>query len=181
MNILVPLAEGLEEIEAVTIIDVLRRAGLTVRTAALGDTLQVEGAHHILLQADTLLSQLDLDEFQAVVLPGGGVGTDNLMADQRIFDIIRSFYEQGRYVCAICAAPTLLAQAGILEGLKGTCYPSCAKMLAESYSDVPVVADGNIITGQGPGTAMLFSLVLVHHFAGEDVARTVAKAMLSTY
>ena len=103
------------------------------------------------------------------------------MADARIIQTVQTYDQQDKYVCAICAAPTVLAKAGVLNELKGTCYPSCAQALGESYTDVPVVADGNIITSQGPGTAMLFSLVLVHHFAGEETARNVAKAMLTKY
>jgi protein deglycase len=181
MNILIPLADGLEEIEAVTIIDVLRRSGLAVTTASLTDDTQLCGAHKILIQADAALSALNPDDFDAVVLPGGGEGTDNLMADPRIIEMIRRYNAQDKYICAICAAPTVLAKAGVLQGLKGTCYPSCAGALGESYTDVPVVADGNIITSQGPGTALLFSLVLAHHFAGEESARKVAAAMLTTY
>ena len=181
MNILIPLADGLEEIEAITIIDVLRRAGRKVTTVALGDELSVNGAHQIIIQADALLSQIDPQEFDAIVLPGGGVGTDNLAADQRVIEIVQNFDKQSKYICAICAAPTVLAHAGVLKGLKATCYPSCAPALGDSYTNVPVVADGNIITGQGPGTALLFSLILAHHLAGEDTARAVAKAMLSTY
>ncbi len=181
MNTLIPLADGLEEIEAITIIDVLRRAGLAVTTASLTDDTQVCGAHKVVILADAPLNALNPDDFDAVVLPGGGEGTDALMADPRIIAIIRSYNAQDKYIGAICAAPTVLAKAGILAGLKGTCYPSCAGALGESYTDVPVVADGNIITSQGPGTALLFSLVLTHHFAGEESARRVAKAMLTSY
>jgi len=181
MNILVPLAEGLEEIEAITIIDVLRRAGLVVTTASLTDNKQVTSSHDVLIQADALLSDLKPDDFDAIVLPGGGVGTDNLMADSRIIETVQAYDAQNKFVCAICAAPTVLAKAGVLNGLKGTCYPSCAEALGASYTNVPVVADGNIITSQGPGTALLFSLVLVHNFVGEETARNVAKAMLTSY
>ncbi|MDA3923592.1 MAG: DJ-1/PfpI family protein [Kiritimatiellae bacterium] len=181
MNILVPLAEGLEELEAITIIDVLRRAGLAVTTASLTDEKLVTSSHNVIIQADALLNELQSEDFAAIVLPGGGTGTDNLMSDKRIIQIVQAFDAVNKYVCAVCAAPTVLAAAGILDGLKGTCYPTCAEALGESYTDVPVVADGNIITSQGPGTALLFSLVMVHHFAGEEAAHSVAKAMLTTY
>ncbi|MDD2598694.1 MAG: DJ-1/PfpI family protein [Kiritimatiellae bacterium] len=181
MNIFIPLAEGFEELEAVTVIDILRRAGLSVTTASLTADKLVSGAHGIVIQADAVLDELELGEFGAVVLPGGGLGTENLIKDQRITQIVQGFNAEGKYVCAICAAPTLLAEAGVLEGLKGTCYPSCAAALGESYANAPVIADGNIITSQGPGTAMLFGLVLVHHFAGEETARKVAKALLTKY
>jgi len=180
MTILVPLAAGVEELEAITIIDVLRRAGLSVTTASLTDEKQIQGAHGILIQADSTLNELSPDDFGAIVLAGGGEGTDNLMQDPRIIKTVQIFNEQSKYVCAICAAPTILATAGVLDGLKATCYPTCAEKLEASYTDVPVVADNNIITSQGPGTALLFSLVLVQHFAGEEAAGAVAKAMLTT-
>ncbi len=181
MNILLPLAEGFEEVEAITIIDVLRRAGLALTTASLTDDNMVAGSHNVVVQADALLKDLQPDCFDVIVLPGGGVGTDNLMKDSRIIETIQRFNSQEKYVCAICAAPTVLAAAGVLEGLKATCYPTCSEVLGTSYAEAPVIVDNNIITSQGPGTAMLFSLILVHHFAGEESARSVAKAMLTTY
>ncbi|MFA7173981.1 MAG: DJ-1 family glyoxalase III [Kiritimatiellia bacterium] len=181
MKIFIPLAEGFEELEAIAVIDILRRAGLAVTTAALTSEKLVLGAHGVLIQADAVLDELDLGGFDAVILPGGGLGTENLLKDPRITGIVQGFNAEGKYVCAICAAPTVLAAAGVLAGLKGTCYPTCAVALGESYGNVPVIADGNIITSQGPGTALLFGLVLAHHFAGEETARKVAKAMLTTY
>lgn len=181
MNILIPLAKGFEELEAIAIIDILRRAGLPVTTATLTAEKLVLGAHGVLIQADAELDKLDLKDFGAVILPGGGLGTDNLIKDPRIIQIVQEFNAEEKYVCAICAAPTVLAAAGILTGFKGTCYPTCAEALGASYANAPVVADGNIITSQGPGTAILFGLVLVHHFAGEETARNIAKAMLTKY
>lgn len=180
MPVLIPLAEGVEPIEAVTIIDVLRRASVRVTTASLTDHVTIHAAHGIKLAADTTWAEVNLDEFGAIVLPGGGKGTENLKADPRILDAVRTFAEQGRHVCALCAAPTVLAKAGILQGRTATCYPSCAEELGESYENAPVIADENIITGQGPGTALLFSLVLVQHFKGEEEANQVADAMLTT-
>ncbi|MFO7936581.1 MAG: DJ-1/PfpI family protein [Kiritimatiellia bacterium] len=181
MNILMLLAEGFEEIEAVTVIDILRRAGLTLTTASLSNNLLVQSSHNLAVRADAELESLQPESFEAVVLPGGGTGTDNLMKDSRVIEILRKFNEEGKYICAICAAPTVLATAGVLNGLKATCYPTCAKVLGASYADSPVIVDNNIITSQGPGTAMLFGLILVHHFAGEETARSVAKAMLTTF
>jgi len=180
MTILVPLADGVEELEAITIIDVLRRADLSVTTASLTDENQIKGAHGILIQTDSTLNELSPDEFGAIVLAGGGEGTDNLMQDPHIIKTVQILNEQNKYVCAICAAPSILAAAGVLDGLKATCYPTCAETLGASYTDVPVVVDNNIITSQGPGTALLFSLVLVQHFADEKTASTVAKEMLTT-
>lgn len=182
MSILIPLANGLEEIEAVTIIDVLRRAKLDVTTVAIGESKKVRGAHNIFLAADALWDDIDPDDFEAIVLPGGGEGTKNLAEDDRILDTLRSFNEEGKIVAAICAAPTVLAEAGILKNRHATCYPSCAGMLGDAYdAAAPVIADNNIITSQGPGTAMLFSLALVHHLADEGTAQQVAAGMLTQF
>lgn len=180
MDVLVPLAKGLEEIEAVTIIDVLRRGGLKVVTAALGEKPGVMGAHDIAVLADMTLDGVTSGAFKALVLPGGGPGTERLMADERVLGMVREFYGSGRVVAAICAAPMVLARAGILaDGVRATCYPACADALGAAYDDAaPVVADRNVITSRGPGTAMLFALVVLQHLAGEAVAAEVAKGML---
>ena len=182
MSILIPLANGVEEIEAVTLIDVLRRAKLEVVTVALGGSREVEGAHGIGLKADTCWEEIDLEDFRAIVLPGGGVGTQNLAEDERVLKALCDFDAEGKIVAAICAAPTVLAEAGILEGRHATCYPSCVGMLGGAYDPAaPVIADGNIITSQGPGTALLFSLALVHNLADEETARQVAAGMLTHF
>jgi 4-methyl-5(b-hydroxyethyl)-thiazole monophosphate biosynthesis len=181
MRVLVPLAEGVEEIEAVTLLDVLRRGGVDVTSASLTDSLPVVGSRGVTLVADATWSSLDPSDFDALALPGGGRGTENLAADERVLDAIRSFDEDGKFLAAVCAAPTVLAKAGVLKDRRATCYPTCAKQLGESYDDAPVVADGNLITSQGPGTAMLFALVLVQHFAGDEAARRVADGLLTSF
>ena len=181
MRVLIPLADGVEELEAVTIIDILRRGGSDVTTAALGNEIAVQGSRGVKLLADALWSSLDITRFEAIVLPGGGKGTENLASDNRVIEAVRTFDAAGKYVTAICAAPTVLAAAGILEGRKATCYPSCAKQLGSAYDEAPVIADGNVITSQGPGTAMLFALVLVQHFAGDETAQRVAQGLLTPF
>jgi protein deglycase len=180
MPVLIPLADGVEPLEAVTIIDVLRRASVRVTTVSLTDHITIHAAHGIMLAADTTWSAINLDEFGAIVLPGGGKGTEVMKHDERILQAVHKFAIEDRCVCAICAAPTVLAKSGVLEGRTATCYPSCAEELGDAYDNAPVIADGNIITGQGPGTALLFSLVLVQHFKGDLVAKQVADAMLTT-
>jgi len=180
MPVLIPLADGVEPMEAVTIIDVLRRASIRVTTVSLTEHLTVHAAHNIKIAADTTWSAINLADFGAIVLPGGGKGTDILKADSRVLDAVRLFAEEGRHVAAICAAPTVLAKAGVLNGRTATCYPTCAEELGKAYENAPVIADENIITGQGPGTALLFALVLVQHFKGETEANAVADAMLTT-
>jgi len=180
MKTLVLLAEGVEPLEAVTIVDVLRRADVSVTTVSLTDCVSVRAAHKMTLTADALWPT-DLDEFGAIVLPGGGKGTENLMADKRVIEAVQAFAESGRIVAAVCAAPTVLAEAGVLKGWRATCYPTCAKLLGESYDNVPVIVDGNIITSQGPGTTLLFALVLVQQFKGDRVAQDVAARLLTTF
>ncbi|HRT29231.1 MAG TPA: DJ-1/PfpI family protein [Kiritimatiellia bacterium] len=181
MRVLVPLADGVEEIEAVTVIDVLRRGGIEVVSAALGHDRSVAGSRDVVLLADTVWDELEIDSFGAIVLPGGGLGTENLAADQRVLATLRAFAESDKFVAAICAAPTVLAQAGVLKGRRATCYPACAEALGKAYDEAPVIADGHIITSQGPGTAMLFALVLVRHFADEETARKVADGLLVAF
>ena len=181
MRVLIPLADGVEELEAVTLIDVLRRSGVQVTSAALKDDLTVRGSRGVCVLADEAWSSLDLSSFDALVLPGGGKGTEALAADARVVDAVRSFAESDKLVAAICAAPTVLAKAGVLKHCRATCYPTCAEALGASYDDAPVIADGNIITSQGPGTALLFSLVLIKHLVGEQAAQQVADGLLTSF
>ena len=182
MRVLVPLADGVEEIEAVTVIDVLRRGGVDVTSAALGIDATVTGSRGIKLIADELWATLDIDAFDAIVLPGGGKGTENLCDDLRVIEAVQAFDAAGKYVAALCAAPTVLAAAGLLNNRKATCYPTVADQLGDAYdAAAPVIADGNMITSQGPGTAMLFALVLVKHFGGDEAAQRVADALLTQF
>ena len=181
MNVLVPLADGVEELEAVTIIDVLRRGGVNVTSAAISGKNEVAGSRGVSIAADTAWDTVVPENFDAIVLPGGGAGTDNLIADKRIRDTLRNYNAEGKWICAICAAPMVLAAAGVILGRKVTCYPSCASSINGFYEDAPVIADGNLITSQGPGTALLFALVLVKHFTNDENARKVAAGMLTGF
>lgn len=181
MRVLIPLANGVEELEAVTLIDVLRRGGIDVTSASLTETLPVKGSRSVTLLADASWASLDIAGFDALVLPGGGKGTEHLAADTRVLDAVRSFDEAGKLVAALCAAPTVLAAAGILNGRKATCYPTCADQLGTAYDDAPVIADGNVITSQGPATAMLFALVLIQHLTDDETAQRVAEGLLTQF
>ena len=181
MKALVIFAEGVEPLEAVTIVDVLRRADVEVTTVSLTDSLSVRAAHKMTLVADALWPAIDLNEYEAIALPGGGKGTENLLADGRVLEAVVAFAEAERIVAAVCAAPTVLAEVGILRGRRATCYPTCASLLGRSYDDVPVIVDGNVITSQGPGTTMLFALVLVQQLMGDRVALDVADRLLTTF
>jgi len=177
-KVLVMLAQGCEEIEAVTIIDILRRAGIGVTTAGLDD-LPVLGSHSIMLSADTTLDLAQHQEFDMIVLPGGLPGTDNLRADRRLIALLQKMAQQGKYVAAICAAPSVLAAAGLLDGRKATCYPTCLDAFPKvNRQAAAVVEDGNIITSRGPGTAMDFALALAERLAGKAKRQEVEAALV---
>jgi protein deglycase len=174
---LVPLAEGFEEIEAVTIIDVLRRGGVEVITAGLGSAI-VEGSHQMTIIADRVLDRVDPTTFDLIVLPGGP-GTYRLKEDPRIADMLKQHAQAGKLTAAVCAAPLVLSEAGLLEGKKATSFPSVKEQLqVGEYLPVPVVVDGQIVTGRGPGAAMAFALKLVEILMGEAAATKLAKDMV---
>ena len=178
-RILVPLAAGFEEIEAVAIIDVLRRADLEVVVAGL-EPGPVRGSHGIVLACDCLLDDLRADSFEMVVLPGGMPGTTHLMEDERVLGAVRALHERGRYVAAVCAAPMVLAAAGVVSGVPVTSHPSVRGRLGEAdVRDGPrVLKSGRVITSQGPGTAIEFALTLVEELCGAAKARELSTAML---
>lgn len=168
-RVLVPLAGGFEETEAVTIIDMLRRGGVEVTVASL-DGEAVTGNHGITLAPDTDLESALASDFDLVALPGGQPGADNLEADPRIRELLQKMAASGRFVAAICAAPKVLKAAGLLDGKEATSFPgfldkSPAKGMR--YSAEAVVQDGKVFTSRGPGTAMDFALVLVEALEGK--------------
>lgn len=181
---LVPLAPGFEEIEAVTIVDVLRRAGVRVVTASLGD-LQVEGSHGIAVRADgSLDAVLSTNErFDAVVLPGGMPGAARLRDDPRVRTLLASAAARGAVTAAICAAPIALEAAGLLAGKRVTAYPSFRDQLvsAAERCEADVVEDGAVVTGSGPGAALAFSLALVARLVSPEVAQRLAASMGRDY
>jgi len=169
-SVLVPLAQGCEELEAVTVVDLLRRAGLEVITASL-DAQPVRASRGMLLVADTTLDTALQQEFDMVVLPGGLPGADHLRDDPRVIDLVKKMAANDRYTAAICAAPRVLAHAGLLDGKRATSYPGALDIDAVpdiDYQEVPVVTDGKVITSRGPGTAMDFALTLIETLAGRQ-------------
>lgn len=177
---LIPLAKGFEDVEAVTVIDVLRRGGVEVVTASLSDSTDVLSAHGILMKADASLADVADGDFDAIVLPGGGEGTENLKNSDALVRLLRRQNDAGRWLCAICAAPTVLVEAGVLaEGLHVTCYPTCQMELDRPWSPVPVVVDGNVITGQAPGSVLLFALVVLQTLTDEATARRIARGLVT--
>ena len=161
-KVLVPLAEGCEELEAVTVIDLLRRANITVVTAGL-EAGPVRASRGVVLVADKTLDEALQDDYDMVVLPGGGPGADRLDADDRIRQLLISMANSEKFTAAICAAPKVLKSAGLLEGKQATCYPGVMQAgdLPGLDTDQRVVQDGKIVTSRGPGTAMDFALQLV--------------------
>ena len=179
-RVLVPLAGGFEEVEALTVVDVLRRGGQEVVTAAIGDSVEVKGAHGVFVKADSLFADVKDDPFDAIVLPGGGEGAERLKNSDALIRRLQRHADEHGLICAICAAPTVLVEAEVLEpGVHVTCYPTCQMELDRQWSPAPVVVDGNVITGQAPGSALLFSLIVLQTLAGEVVARKVARLMVT--
>jgi 4-methyl-5(b-hydroxyethyl)-thiazole monophosphate biosynthesis len=174
-RVLVPLAEGFEEIEAVTIVDLLRRADIEVHTASLASR-RVTGSHGITVEADLLLDDAKAADYDMIVLPGGMPGAEHLKNDVRVIELLREFAAAGRFTAAICAAPGVLAHAGLLEGREATSFPGFLR--ADSapgirLSESPVVVDGKVVTSRGPGTAIDFSLALIGLLEGGEVAAAV--------
>ncbi|MDD2851303.1 MAG: DJ-1/PfpI family protein [Desulfuromonadaceae bacterium] len=177
-KVLIPLAHGFEEIEALAVVDILRRADIGVTLAGLlpGPVLS---AHNISINPDTTVDAASAGTFDVIVLPGGQPGTDNLNADPRIHELLRQFASEHKLIGAICAAPIVLAASGLLKGKRVTCYPSYHDRLSGGiYENTPVVSDGTLITSQGAGTAISFALALVSRLVGRGTADRVAKAML---
>jgi 4-methyl-5(b-hydroxyethyl)-thiazole monophosphate biosynthesis len=176
MKVIVPLTDGFEEIEAVSTIDVMRRAGIEVVVAGSpGSTLT--GVHNVKIQADGMLKDMEPEEFDAVVLVGGSPGYINLGNSQKVLDMIKQFFSSGKLVAAICAAPTILSKAGILDDRKATIYPGMEKEIPRPRPE-KVVADGNVITSQGPGTAVEFGLAITEHLVGKEKAQEVRRKMI---
>jgi 4-methyl-5(b-hydroxyethyl)-thiazole monophosphate biosynthesis len=177
VKVLIPMASGCEELEAVTLINIFRRAGFVVVLAGLEvEKGAVECARGTMIIPDDVLDNVIGDEFDLIVLPGGQPGTNNLMNDERIVKLVCEMYEQNRYVAAICAAPMVLGKAGILAGKSATSYPGSLDGMGLhgiNYLEDPIVVDGKVITSRGPGTAMDFALKLVGIIAGSAVRSQV--------
>ena len=175
-DVLIILADGFEETEAVITIDVLRRMGFDVCVASLNDDLQVTASHKVKITADCSLNDCKNKDFKAIVLPGGMPGALNLKNSNDVIELVKKTNAKGAFVCAICAAPIVLSQAGILENIKFTVYPGFEKDFKTSPLSDMVVQDKNIITGKGPGAAFDFARQIVQAL-GKDASQ-VAKGML---
>ena len=178
--VLVPIAQGCEELETVTIIDILRRGEVEVVVAGL-NAEPVTASRGVRLIPDATLDEALQREYDMVALPGGAKGAENLANDPRITNVLKQMADKGKYTVAICAGPTVLAKAGLLAGKKATSYPAMLDQLeaanAQCVED-PVVQDGHVITSRGPGTAMDFALTLVDVLQGRETRNKVEKALV---
>lgn len=176
-SVLVPLAQGSEDLEAVTVLNILRRAGIEAVSASL-DGQPIRGSRGTVLTPDTSLDEALKRDFDMIVLPGGQPGTNNLKADARIIKLVQRMAAADRFVCAICAAPSVLATAGVLDGRQATSFPGALDGFPKvTRLTQAVVEDGKLITSRGPGTAMEFALTLVERLAGKT-KRTEVEAGL---
>lgn len=178
-NIAIFLAEGFEEIEALTVVDLCRRAGVNIVAASVGENPAVKGSHGISVNADCLLGDVDFDSMDMLVLPGGMPGTKNLEACGKLMEQVDRFFGEGKYVAAICAAPSILGHRGILRGLKACCYPGFESHLegAEVTGDRATVC-GHVITGRGMGCAIDFGLAIVTVLCGKEKAEDLARSIV---
>ncbi|MEY4590226.1 MAG: hypothetical protein RL497_2302 [Pseudomonadota bacterium] len=181
-RVLIPLANGCEEIEAITLVDVLRRAQCHVTLASIETHIQVTAAHGVGLQADCFISDCRDETFDLIALPGGMPGSSRLAECTALIELLNRQRQRLGGIAAICAAPAVvLGQQGWLKGKNATGYPAFAQQLTEQGAkliDQPVVRDGNLITSQGPATAMLFALELVRYLMGDATAEEIAAGVL---
>ena len=173
------LAEGFEEVEALTQVDLLRIAGAEVTMVSISGAREVAGSHGIVVTADKIFAEMDFAEMDLLVLPGGMPGTLHLKECAPLIALLQDFNEKGRKLAAICAAPTVLGAAGLLRGKKAACYPGCEDGLtgAEVLTD-RVVVDGNITTSRGVGTAIPFALELISLLFGPEKAEEIKKSVI---
>lgn len=171
------LADGFEEIEAITPIDILRRGGIEVKTVGVtGDW--VSGAHGIILKADVAIDSIAADDSRMIILPGGMPGTTNLKNSQAVADLLSQAFQSGVYLAAICAAPSVLGALGLLKGRRATCYPGFEQELdGATITDAPVVVDQKVVTSKGPGTAAQFAFTLLELLKDKKTVKSLKASM----
>jgi 4-methyl-5(b-hydroxyethyl)-thiazole monophosphate biosynthesis len=179
-KVMIHFADGFEEVEAITPVDVLRRAGCEVVMVSVTGKKEVTSKRGVVVMTDKNFNEINYDEADMIVLPGGQPGANNLNKHEGLKKQIINFNTQGKFIAAICAAPLVLGSAGILKGKKATCFPGTESLLTgANCTGRPVETDGNIITGKGPGVALAFSLALVEKLQGKPVADEVKEAMIA--
>lgn len=173
------LAPGFEEIEGLTVVDLMRRADIPITTVSVGDSLTVTGAHNITVKADILLSEGAFSDAAMLILPGGAPGTCNLEACETLLNLLKQANAHGRYIGAICAAPMILGHLGFLKGRRAACYPGFEKDLTGAeLSYEPAVVDGHIITSRGLGTAIEFAAALITLLKDKESAESIKKEVI---
>lgn len=178
-KVLIFMAEGHEEIEALTVVDLLRRAGIEIEMISITGNKKVPGSHGITTVCDKYIENADFENADMIVLPGGMPGTLNLELCEPLMDQIHGFNTSKKGLAAICAAPTVFGKAGLLEGKKATCYPGMEKdLVGANVSTDEVCHDGHIITSRGLGTAIPFALEIVKTFQGEEAAKKLAAGIV---
>lgn len=172
------LGNGFEEAEAIIPCDLMRRAGIEVKFAGIGG-INITGGHGITVQSDCIAEQTDFSDAEMIVLPGGLGGVASVRGCQPVLDAVSAQYAAGRFVAAICAAPTILAQLGLTDGRKATCYPGCEKDMGKADTCAePAVCDGNVITGKAAGTAFDFGLMLIEKLRDKQTAERIAAGVV---
>lgn len=173
------LAEGFEEIEALTVVDLLRRAKIGCGTVSIGSGRQVTGSHKITVTADLMFDEVDFDSLDMIILPGGKPGTEGLRGFKPLTDRIEEFNATGKCISAICAAPTIFGQMGLLKGKKACCYPGLEDRLEGALvSEDEVSVDGHITTSRGMGTSIAFALAIIERFQGVQAADEMASRIV---
>lgn len=173
------MADGCEEIEGLTVVDIVRRAKMEIVMISITGKREVTSSHQVTFLTDALAAEVDYDTLDGIVLPGGMPGTLNLQEDETVNKVIRQFATEGRLVCAICAAPSVLGAADVLEGKWATCHPGFEeKLTGAKVEEKEVVVDGNVITSRGMGTAIPFALSLVSQMVSEEKAQELAQSII---
>ena len=177
MKAIVFLAEGFEECEALIVVDILRRAGIETVMASVSERLDVDSSRHVVVRADVMATDVDYDSADLIVLPGGRLGMENLRDSELVQDLVKRFAKE-KQVAAICAAPSVLAGLGLLDGKKATCYPDFEnQMEGATLTHESVTVGGNIITGQGLGAAFEFAFEIVRRLIGEEMVQQIKTAI----
>jgi len=180
MQVCLQLADGFEEIEAISVVDILRRADIPVQMVSIMGKRAVVGAHQVTVMADVLFENVDYNDVDMIILPGGGGGTQNMAKHTGLKQQLTKQAMDGKWIAAICAAPTIIGQLGLLVGKSATCYPGCESQLtgANVGTSPSVIVDGKIITSRGPGTSLAFGLKIVEVLKGLELANNVKDQMI---
>lgn len=178
-NVYIFLADGFEEVEGLTVVDLLRRAGVTIETVSIKESREIESSHGIALLADRVFKDTDFSDAEMLILPGGMPGTLHLKEYKPLTELLESFYNKGGKVAAICAAPSVFGELGFLKGRRAASYPGFLDNLeGTEVLPEPVVVDGNVTTSRGVGTAIAFALCLIEQLKGREKADEIAESII---